>query len=146
MTITMSDSLQSFLTAIKDLHSTILYMILKKTFWRVEDWSCIKSWGEVANFGINFSANLWCKQNHAIANNVFINIDCESNKHANRNSKKKSEIVIFFYTNKFNLRWSFKLSERPQTRDTSRDDHGISLDILASSLVKTHKLYQKFGL
>ena len=131
MTISTSDILQSFLTAIKDLHSTILYMILKKTFWRVEHWSCIKSWGEVANFGINF---------------YIINIDCESNKHANRNSKKKSEIVIFFYTNKFNLRWSFKLSERPQTRDTSRDDHGISLDILASSLVETHKLYQKFGL
>ena len=32
MTITTSDVLQSFLTAIKDLHSTILHMILKLLF------------------------------------------------------------------------------------------------------------------
>ena len=39
MTITTSDILQSFLTAIKDLHSTILHMILKKSlFSRVEDY------------------------------------------------------------------------------------------------------------
>ena len=39
MTITTSDILQSFLTAIKDLHSTILHMILKKNFFsRVEDY------------------------------------------------------------------------------------------------------------
>ena len=37
MTITTSDILESFLTAIKDLHSTILHMILKTFFF--------KSWG-----------------------------------------------------------------------------------------------------
>ena len=41
MTITTSDVLQSFLTAIKDLHSTILQMILKLFF---KSWGLKKYW------------------------------------------------------------------------------------------------------
>ena len=46
MTITTSDVLQSFLTAIKDLHSTILHMILKLFFksWRLKKYWYLLFW------------------------------------------------------------------------------------------------------
>ena len=73
MTITTSDVLQSFLTVIKDLHSPILHMILKVLSQELRIQKKIlvfiilvfKSWGEVANFGFNFSADFSCKQNNA---------------------------------------------------------------------------------
>ena len=99
MTITTSDVLQSFLTAIKDLHSTILHMILKLLFQELRIEKILvfiilvfKSCREVANFGFNFSANFSCNQNNKTTQRILnlLNLKSPCKSQLSRESSKRN--------------------------------------------------------